>query len=432
MSDEELPGSRAHRPVRGIPRRREPGGRAPRPRSRNADRGAWAPGWYADPWTAGQYRYWSGQTWTGETNRWGPADAAPARHARRDRPVALDADDGLRAATRHRCPAPGPVPVTTSLPRRGGGAGPLIAGITALVVAVAALRRDRVRDRLEFALELERRDPSSAPFTPTPFIPSPTTPGTGTTTPTTIPRSAISRDPDRHVLADIVVRQSDVARVAHGGADPERESARRADARPVQRHVPERAPPHRAVCRSPTSTPARHPSLSTEAVLYRNPGGVGAGVHRAAQGQRRVPASPGREPGGGGHRATTVFNAPPDGSWPQHADGRTPGLQLHVEHAGDGRRHRQSTVPSIAVYLRRGPRAARPVLLEPERRATGGRRASARSRASSACSKRAWRRCRRRWSTGLSDGSRSAGHELEVELESSRGCRRRRSPCAAL
>ena len=38
----------------------------------------WPEGWYADPWTAGQYRYWSGQAWTGATHRWGPAHAPAA------------------------------------------------------------------------------------------------------------------------------------------------------------------------------------------------------------------------------------------------------------------------------------------------------------------------------------------------------------------
>src|ERR1044072_3193210 len=38
----------------------------------------WPQGWYADPWTAGQYRYWNGQTWTGATHRWGPSNLPPA------------------------------------------------------------------------------------------------------------------------------------------------------------------------------------------------------------------------------------------------------------------------------------------------------------------------------------------------------------------
>src|SRR5712671_2296767 len=34
------------------------------------------PGWYADPWTAGQYRYWTGEAWTADTH-W-PGPTAPA------------------------------------------------------------------------------------------------------------------------------------------------------------------------------------------------------------------------------------------------------------------------------------------------------------------------------------------------------------------
>ena len=32
-----------------------------------------APGWYADPWTSGQYRYWNGEAWTTDTHWPGPA-----------------------------------------------------------------------------------------------------------------------------------------------------------------------------------------------------------------------------------------------------------------------------------------------------------------------------------------------------------------------
>ena len=40
---------------------------------------AWPSGWYADPWMAGQYRYWNGEAWTGDVHRSGPAPGIPCR-----------------------------------------------------------------------------------------------------------------------------------------------------------------------------------------------------------------------------------------------------------------------------------------------------------------------------------------------------------------
>src|SRR5205807_5151260 len=45
------------------------------------------PGWYPDPWTRGQHRYWNGESWTTHTFPDGPADPA-GRDARAVPPAA--------------------------------------------------------------------------------------------------------------------------------------------------------------------------------------------------------------------------------------------------------------------------------------------------------------------------------------------------------
>ena len=113
---------------------------------------AWAPGWYADPWTAGQYRYWSGQTWTGETNRWGPSTsdtAAGAAGAATNPWPSLSAPAasgyGWPATTAPEVAPVDDAPLSWSRARRrrhrvGGRRG-------------AALRRYRLCNRIELALE---------------------------------------------------------------------------------------------------------------------------------------------------------------------------------------------------------------------------------------------------------------------------------------
>jgi hypothetical protein len=311
--------------------------------------GAWTPGWYADPWTAGQYRYWSGQAWTGETNRWGPANAGSAQ-------AAGSLDPWASASTR---PAGGYAPPfgATSAggdslapePRRGRG--PLVAGLAALVAAVL------ISGSIGFAIESHSHSkasaqiPSTSPLTP--FIPSPSSSGGTATTapPTTVPRSAISRDPDRHSLASIVVRQTDVAPshkvllipsgnlldqptldLCNGTYPSERLRTARLQVADVDANV--------------------NAALSTEAVLYRNAAATAQAFAElrtvsAACPHRVVPSPVGEGP------SETVFAPAPDSSWPRTATVERQAYSFTSTTPASASAP-ASTSPSVAVYLRRG------------------------------------------------------------------------------
>ncbi len=310
--------------------------------------GVWAPGWYADPWTAGQYRYWSGQAWTGETNRWGPAHAATARTP--------DATDPWPATAAPPSGGYGPPFGATNFegdplapaPRRGRG--PLIAGITALVVAVL------IAGAIGFAIDSHShskstaQSPSASPLTP--FVPSPSTPGSSTTTPsTTVPRSAISRDPDRRALATVVVRQADVAATRAVVLIP---SGNLLDQPTLDlcngTYPSERLRTARLQVADVDSNSTA--SLSTEAVLYRNAAATAqafAELRRvsAACPHRTITSPVGEDP------AETVFAAAPDASWPSVPTVERQAYSFTSTTPATATTPAE-TAPSVAVYLRRG------------------------------------------------------------------------------
>ena len=244
---------------------------------------AWAPGWYADPWTAGQYRYWSGQTWTGETNRWGPstADAAAGARARPTDPwPSLSAPAasgyGWPAATARR---------SRARRRRAASsvAGASIVGIALAVVVVL------LSGAIGFAIESSSHSNPQSQANPLPFD---SRRHDESRLPPTVPGAGVSHDPNRRALSRIVVQQSDVDSSRRGPVDPDGQPAHGADARSLQRHVPERAPPHRSVAGRRRRCEHRQPHVTEHrgrAVPQR--GRIGAGVRGAAQGQRVVPAS---------------------------------------------------------------------------------------------------------------------------------------------
>src|SRR4051794_37504192 len=149
----------------------------------------WPPGWYSDPWTAGQYRYWTGQTWTGETNRWGPTHAGLG--ADPWPPVAAPVTTGYGLPTAAE-------PAAASKKSRRG---PIVAAVIALALLVA------VSATVGYAIDSSSRSDND---TAGAVGPSTSTPGATTPGSTTPSNNVPSRDPDRRVLGGLVVQQSDV------------------------------------------------------------------------------------------------------------------------------------------------------------------------------------------------------------------------------
>jgi hypothetical protein len=278
------------------------------------DVGRWPPGWYADPWTAGQYRFWNGEAWTGETHRSGPVAAPGGAGA----PVtsAWPSTPAISA---------GPVPPTfPSYPRpRRGRITAVIVGLVVLVLLAGAVG---------YAIESNANSKESAKATPAPT----TEPGS-----TASPPSAA----DARALSRLVVRQTDVG------------SARVVLLIPNGNRTSE---PTLDLCNGTFATeklrvarlqvaevdPAGHLLLSTEAVAYRNAAATTSAFAELRKVSAACPHEPVKSPVGEG-TAETEFKARPDRAWPQTRSVERLAYRFDTTEAG-------TTSASIAVYLRRG------------------------------------------------------------------------------
>jgi hypothetical protein len=277
---------------------------------------AWPEGWYADPWTAGQYRYWSGHAWTGSTHRWGPAHA-PATGAVTQAWPAPPSGYGVPAVPMHES-AP------AAAPRRRGA---VVAGIIALVAVLVA------SGAIGYAINANSQSNSSVQATPP------------TTAPTTVPGAVVSRDPDRQVLSRLGLRTPDVT----GGRTVLLYAKGNTLQEPTLDLCNAKYPSEQlrtARLQLVDVNAGGNASLSTEAVLYRSPVAAAQAFSEIRRARADCPGTPVASPVD--HTLEqTQFKAAPDGSWPS-----TPTVQ-RLAYRMVTKANGQSS-PLVTVYLRRG------------------------------------------------------------------------------
>ena len=334
----------------------------------------WPAGWYSDPWTAGQYRYWTGQTWTGETNRWGPTNAGLGADPWPPLSAPVTTGYGLPTA-----PAPTEAPKSS---RRG----PIVAAVVALILLLV------VSATVGYLIDANSRSDDKA------GAPSTTTPG-GTSRPgTTTPANNVpSTDPDRDVLGGLVVQQADVGAkrtvllIPNGNFTSQPTLDLCNGTFPSERLRTARL--QVAAVDAAGVTLAEHGGSAVP-----QPRRVGAGLRRARRGSQELPRPAGPEQGGrrpgdqdhvqGGARQQVAA----------HAERRARGVQLRVR-----RRPGSRTARSRSTC---GGAARSWACTSSSRRPSSRRwRANARSPASCRCSRRGWRSCRPRSSTGVAPGA---------------------------
>jgi len=315
------------------------------PNAANPHTATWAPGWYPDPWTAGQYRYWSGQTWTADTHRWGPSNANAGRGpAGPD--AATDPTSSLSTPTSSgygwSTPPPPDVPLDDVMPPRRRG--PMIAGVVALIVAVVA------SGAVGYAIDANSHARSTAQPPSNTF---PSIPGGSSNTAPTVPGAGISHDPYRQALSGLVVRQADVNASRTVALIPQGNLLTQPTLDLCNGTFPsERLRTARLQVADVDAATQNTTSLSTEAVLYRDAAASSQAFaelrHVSAACPHRPVVSPVGEP-----TAQTVFKAPPDGGWPQVP---TVDRQAYsfVSTTVATAAQPSITASSVAVYLRRG------------------------------------------------------------------------------
>ena len=260
----------------------------------------------------------------GRDEPWGPATTGPTAPAS-GRPATVTdpwptaprstgADSAERRPRRSRPDA--------TAGHRGAG-GPMVVGHRSRWSSSCCLGRDRLRDQSRSHSNDSARSRHRSPDLPVAGSRR-RTPDATPTTPSPRPGRA---DPDRACSPALVVQQADV------GADrtvvliPQRQPPDPADARPLQRQVPERA----AARRAPAGRRRRRRRATCRSAPRRCSTATPAAPAQAFAELRKVraacPHTPVASPVG---EATDgdEFKAAPDGTWPQTPIGRAAGVQL--------------------------------------------------------------------------------------------------------
>jgi len=311
----------------------------------NPPTGTWPPGWYPDPWTAGQYRYWSGQTWTADTNRWGPLSANAGRASGgADEATDPGPSPATPISSGYGWPTPPRHDVTSDdvLARRRRV--PIVAGVMALVVAVVA------SGAVGYAIDSHSHARSTAQPPSNTF---PSVPGASSNTAPTVPGSGISHDRYRQALNSLVVRQADVDASRTVSLIPSGNLLTQPTLDLCNGTFPsERLRTARLQVADLDAATGNTTSLSTEAVLYRNAAASQQAfaelAHVSATCPHRPVVSPVGEP-----TAQTVFKAPPDRTWPQVPDVDRQAYSFVSTTVATALQPSVGAA-SVAVYLRRG------------------------------------------------------------------------------
>jgi hypothetical protein len=298
----------------------------------------WPPGWYADPWSAGQYRRWNGEAWTGETHRTGPVTTllhAPPTAAS-DPPVspASPATAGWPTAGAPTAPSPPVYAPPAAKPGRGRS-GAIVAGVIAVALLAGAVG---------YAIEAstESDNPASGPRQPAITTPGPITPA---------PNAA-----DRVALAGLVVQQSDVAMprvvvlIPNGNRTTEPTLDLCNGTFPSEQ---QRVARLQVAELAPTANPSASGDavLSTEAVTYKHASGGAQAFAELRKVRAECPHRSVTSPVGGG-TAETTFKAAPDRTWARTKSVER--LAYSFDTTSTDATTGPTTSPSIAVYLRRG------------------------------------------------------------------------------
>ena len=312
------------------------------------------PGWYEDPWNAGQRRYWDGQTWTGHvySGRWTMPEARIWSPSGYD---ALQGEEEAAATEEYIAPAPAPEiplpppppspapPVPPAEPARSG-LGRWVPVLLVLAVVVGLAGGFGAVYAATGGFHRHNKLRLSTPATTTPTAPRLLPPSLGTGNGV---QPSPSGDPAAKTLSDLVVRQSDVA--SNVTVEPIVGGNLVSGAATLD------------ICNGTFPSEANRTArlqvvatsdqgellLSTEAVAYDKPASTAQAFDELKSVAAKCPTtpvvSPVSEP-----TVTTKVNAAPDGAWPKVATVDRLAFDLTTTD------EQGQTQRTIAVYLHRG------------------------------------------------------------------------------